>query len=99
MGVENIRKKQHFLKSFFNGPAPNKKFPNAKVSCCYFHLNQSFNRKINELGLKTFYENFPDFNLALRMLPALAHVPPSHVKASFELVIEEITEVIDREGL
>ena len=31
------------------------------------------------------------------MLPALAHVPPVHVKASFELVIEEITDVIERE--
>ena len=31
------------------------------------------------------------------MLPALAHVPPAHVKASFELVIEEITDVIERE--
>ena len=74
-----------------------KKFPHAEISCCYFHLTQSFNRKINEIGLKTYYENFPEFNLALRMLPALAHVPPAHVKASFELVIEEITDVIERE--
>ena len=36
------------------------------------------------------------FNLALRMLPALAHVPPAYVKASFELVIEEITDIIER---
>ena len=42
-------------------------------------------------------ENFPEFNLALRMLPALAHVPLAHVKASFQLVIEEITDVIERE--
>ena len=74
-----------------------KKFPDANISCCYFHLTQSFNRKINEIGLKVFYENCPDFNLALRMLPALAHVPPCHVKASFELVVEEIAEVIDKE--
>ena len=31
------------------------------------------------------------------MLPALALVPPCHVKASFELVVEEIAEVIDKE--
>ena len=61
----------------------NKKFPHAEISCCYCHLAQSFNRKINEIGLKTFYENFPEFNLALRLLPALAHVPPAHVKAFF----------------
>ena len=31
------------------------------------------------------------------MLPVLAHVPPAHVKASFDIVIEEITDVIERE--
>ena len=31
------------------------------------------------------------------MLPALAHVPPAHVKTSFELDIEEIRDVIERE--
>ena len=31
------------------------------------------------------------------MLPALAHVPPAHVKTSFELVIVEVTDVIERE--
>ena len=39
---------------------------------------------------------FPEFNLALRMLQALAHVPSAHVKASFELITEEITDVIER---
>ena len=53
--------------------------------------------KAKEVGLKTYYENFPEFNLALRMLPALAHVPPIRVKASFELVIEEIADVNERE--
>ena len=31
------------------------------------------------------------------MSPALAHVPPAHVKASVELVIEEITDFLERE--
>ena len=31
------------------------------------------------------------------MLPALANVPTAHVKLSFEPVIEEITDVIERE--
>ena len=31
-----------------------KKIPDANISCCYFHLTQSFNRKINEIGLKVF---------------------------------------------
>ena len=49
------------------------------------------------MGLKIYYQNFPELNMALRMLTALAHVPPAHVKASFELVIEEVTDVIERE--
>ena len=76
-----------------------KKFPQADISCCYFHLTQSFNWKINEIGLKIYYEIFPEFKLALRMLPAMAHVPPAHVKASLELVFEEITDIIEREQL
>ena len=44
-----------------------------------------------------FYGNCPDFNLTLRLIPALAHVPPCQFKASFELVVEEIAEVIDKE--
>ena len=70
-----------------------KKFPHAEFSCCYFHLTQSFNRKINEIRLKTFYEDFPEFNLALRRLPALSHVVPAHVKATFEFVSEEIIQM------
>ena len=33
------------------------------------------------------------------MLPALAHVPPADVKAVFELVIEEVTDIIEGEQL
>ena len=36
------------------------KFPHAEISCCYFHLTQSFNRKINEIGLKTITKIFPN---------------------------------------
>ena len=47
--------------------------------------------------MKTYYEKFPEFNLAPQTLLALAHDLPAHVKASFEFVIEEITDVIERE--
>ena len=33
--------------------------------------------------------------MALRLLPALAQVPPAPVKASSELVIEDITDIIE----
>ena len=85
----------HFYEAALN--AFSKKFTHAEYSCCYFHLTQSFNRKIKEIGLKTSDENFPEFNLALRLLPALAHVPPAPVRTFFALVIEEKTGVTDRE--
>ena len=66
------KKLADFEKAALN--ASSKKFPHAEISCCYFHLTQSFNRKIKEIGLKTYYENFPEFNLALRILPALKHL-------------------------
>ena len=53
--------------------------------------------KIWKIGLKTYHENFSKFNLALRTIHALTYVPPAHVKASFELVFEKITDVIERE--
>ena len=68
----------HFEKAALN--AFSKKILHAEISCCYFHLTQFFNRKINEIGLKTYYENFPEFNWALWMLPALAHVPPAPIE-------------------
>ena len=41
---------EDFEKAALN--AFSKKYPLAGISCCYFHLTQSFNRKINEIGLK-----------------------------------------------
>ena len=93
-------KPDRILADFENKTALNafsKKFPDANISWCWFHLTKSFNCKINEIGLKVFDENCPDINLALRMLPALAHVPTCHVKASFELAVEEIAQVIEKE--
>ena len=71
----------------------------AEISCYYFHLTQCFKRKIDETGLKRSYENFREFNLALQRLPAFADVPLVDRKVTFELGIDEITDVIGREQL
>ena len=68
-------------------------YPASEIKGCYFHLCQSFNRKISEIGLKKVYENNAELALALRMIPALSFVPEYMVSASFDLVIEEIQEV------
>ena len=42
------------------------------IQGCYFHLCQSFMRKISELGLKKTYESNSELVLALNMIPALS---------------------------
>ena len=68
-------------------------YPTAQISGCYFHLCQSFNRRINELGLKNTYENKAELALALRCLPALAFEDKSKITATFFPVIEDNGEV------
>ncbi|XP_050706630.1 uncharacterized protein LOC126992005 [Eriocheir sinensis] len=59
-------------------------FPLARVSGCFFHLNQSVIRKVNELGLKVRYETDRDFAMTVKSLPALAFVPIDEVPEVFE---------------
>ena len=49
-----------------------KTFPEAHLSGCFFHLSQSYMRKVKELGLKVTYETNHDLALALKSLPSLA---------------------------
>ena len=48
---------------------------NAFVTGCYFHLCQSIQRKVSELGSKTIYETNDTVPSYIRCLPALAYVP------------------------
>ena len=73
------------------GNALQKIFTDATLSGCYFHLCQSFVRKINEVGLKPVYEQNPSLALYLRMIPALAFLPLEEIEPVFDLVVEEIT--------
>ena len=68
-------------------------YPQSQIKGCYFHLCQSFNRKISEIGLQRFNERNPEFALNLKMLPALSFLPEEMVTASFDLVIEEWGEL------
>ena len=55
-----------------------------QVKACFSHLSQSVYRKLQSLGLQSEYHNDPDFALTMRMLPALAFVPPELVGWSFQ---------------
>ncbi|KII62716.1 hypothetical protein RF11_12597 [Thelohanellus kitauei] len=67
-------------------------FPNTRVSGCYFHLCQSINRKVNELGLKSVYESNQEIKTYIRCLPALANVPVNDVSEAFDIYAENMPE-------
>jgi hypothetical protein len=67
-------------------------FPGASITGCYFHLNQSVLRKVNELGMKNDYETDDVLRGSVRCLSALAHVPVDDVAESFDLLAEDMPE-------
>ena len=73
-----------------------KKFPESKLSGCFFHLSQRFMRKIAELGLKKDYETNHEFAFALKMLPALAFKKEEEIENSYDKIVEEVQIVGDR---
>jgi len=70
-------------------------YPQASVRGCYFHLCQSVNRKVNEVGLKLEYENNNEVRGYVRCLSALAFVPSNDVQETFELLAESSPQNID----
>lgn len=70
-------------------------YPTAQVSGCYFHLCQSVVRKVNEVGLKSDYENNDEVRVFVRCLPALAFIPPQDVIEAFERLVEAMPQGID----
>ena len=77
-----------------------KKFSEAHLSGCFFHLSQSNMRKINELGLKVTYETNHDLALALKMLPSLAFEKKKEKSGdSYDMIVQEIQNVCNRKCL
>ncbi|CAN7942588.1 unnamed protein product [Ixodes hexagonus] len=50
----------------------------------FFHLCQAVYRKVCKLGFQTHYGSDEDFAVLVRMLPALAFLPPAEVPEAFE---------------
>ena len=58
-------------------------FPGTQVKGCFFHLTQNMWRKIQDLGLKTRYQQDSSFALQVRMIPSLAFATPTDVPHLF----------------
>ncbi|XP_073417134.1 uncharacterized protein [Dendrobates tinctorius] len=64
-------------------------FPNLVKTGCFFHLSQSVWRKVQNEGLKMQYQGDHEFARWIRMIPALAFLPPQNVVQSFEELVED----------
>ncbi|KII68511.1 hypothetical protein RF11_14037 [Thelohanellus kitauei] len=59
-------------------------FPNSSIKVCYFHLIQSFWRKINEHSdIKFRYGHDENFEMMIKMLPSLVFLPPIDVVTGY----------------
>ena len=54
-------------------------FSNTEIKDCFFHFSQAIYRKIFELGYAVQYRQEKEFNLAIRLLAALAFASPLHL--------------------
>ncbi|XP_042143102.1 uncharacterized protein LOC121833694 [Ixodes scapularis] len=59
-------------------------FPTAKVTGCFFHLKQSFVRRMQEEHLIVRYREDGDFRRRVSMIPALAFVRPGDIARGLE---------------
>lgn len=64
-----------------------KKFPEAEVKCCTFHLTKNIWKKIQQVGFQTHYGNDVEFAVHLRMLGALAFLPANRVIEGYEAIV------------
>jgi hypothetical protein len=73
-------------------------FPGLEITGCHFHLAQSVWRKIQDQGLSVHYRNDEDFAKVMRMLPALAYLPPADVEQAFEVIFDPASRFYDVRG-
>lgn len=84
-----------FEKSIIN--AATEHFPNAQLTCCFFHLGQSVYRAIQSEGLQRAYNNPEnrEVKVTTHMLLALAYVPVDDVTATFRLLKREMSDEME----
>lgn len=74
-------------------------FKEATVHGCFFHFSQNVWRRIQNVGLQTVYAEDEDFAFNLRLLVALAFLPPNDIVNAFEelLTTDFFNEDVDSE--
>ena len=74
-----------------------RKFCNAEISGCYFHLGQSAWRRIQNDKLSEKYKDDPAFAIRVRRFLALAFVPPNELHHYMQLLL--VDEISRPDGL
>ncbi|CAF1618235.1 unnamed protein product, partial [Rotaria magnacalcarata] len=64
------------------------------ISGCFFHLQQSIQRKVQELGLKTNYEQDPVFAHHVNKIAALAFLPLNDVGQGFDDLFNSLPPIL-----
>ena len=64
------------------------RLPNSNVTGCFFHLSSNIRKRIQSLQDR--YNNDEVFALNLRMISAIAFVPPDDVIESFDILTDEL---------
>ena len=70
-------------------------FPGVTVKGCYFHLTKNIWRRIQAEGLQDRYEQDPAFVEEVRMIAALAFVPPNDVDRYFNIISQNIDQALE----
>ena len=83
---------EDFEKATINAIRTN--FPQVSVYGCFFHFGQCLWRKIQSIGLQTWYNN-PENALLIRHLQALAFVPLDDVPVLFEQFLQSLNTETD----
>lgn len=69
---------------------------NVEIHGCFFHLAQSFLRKINSIGLKVKYSVDQEFMKLIKMFMALSFLPSDDIPKAFdELKVMATNEISD----
>ena len=71
------------------------RFSNSTVKACYFHLQQSIWKRIQDIGAATLYTSNTEFAIDCRMLAALAFVPVEKVCAEFENLASRVQQNLE----
>ena len=72
-------------------------FPGEEMKGCFYHLSSNLWKRIQKLGLQQRYNDEEEFAIFLRILAALAFVPPNNVIAYYEELCDHIRNTFNED--